>query len=119
MLEGVDHALKEGEVESLEYPLIGGLAGLESNLIQELHTLAQPICESRQVGKSVMRHVIGELCNKRYLTLSVLGVLLERNTDYLRKHYLNPMVQENRLRRAFPKSPNDPRQAYNLIKGNP
>ena len=74
--------------------------------------VAQSVHKTKKIEKDEIRRVIHALCSKRYLTLGVLGTLLARKTDYLRNHHLNPMVKAATLRRAFPKVPSDPRQAY-------
>lgn len=61
-----------------------------------------------------MREVVLQLCEGRFIGLRALAALLgRRDTDGsdLRKRILNPLVQEGRLQRAYPR-PNDPRQAY-------
>ena len=65
-----------------------------------------------KVPLDMTRGVITLLCRSRYLTVRVLSLLLDRNETYLRQSVLNPMVLDNELRRAFPQSPNHPRQAY-------
>jgi len=99
-------------LEGLDYPLIDDLEGLNHELRTQLNAMSSRARESRRVPAEEMRETITALCAERYLTLRVLGQLLGRGEDYLRLRYLNPMVKNGALGRAYPQSPNDPRQAY-------
>ena len=71
---------------------------------------------SRIQDKSKLEKVILEICSKRYISLTVLSQLLNRSSDSLRKHYLNPMVKNGYLIRAYETKPNHPNQAYKIYK---
>lgn len=98
--------------QGLDYPLIDDLEHLDTELRAGLERIAELVRGKGKVPLDVTRGVITLLCRGRYLTVRVLSLLLDRNETYLRQSVLNPMVQENELRRAFPQSPNHPRQAY-------
>jgi ATP-dependent DNA helicase RecG len=99
-------------VEGLDYPIIDDLLKLKPELVAELREIAAGTGGSGKVPQEVMRNVIAQLCDGRYLTLRVLAQLLDRAHDYLRQAHLNPMAEAGSLDRAFPQAPNDPRQAY-------
>jgi hypothetical protein len=84
---------------------------LSDELQHELKTIAQAVCESKRVAPELLRTTILKLCQGRYLGRRVLAQLLNRNQDDLLKRTLNPLVDENLLKTAFPSS-SDPRQAY-------
>ena len=67
-----------------------------------------------QITPVQMQSILILLCQDRYLTLKLLSGLVHRNEDYLRRT-LNDMCKNKQLIRAFPKNPNDPRQAYTSI----
>ena len=66
--------------------------------------------------KGELQRIILEICSKRYISLTVLSQLLNRSSDSLRKHYLNPMVKNGDLIRAYETKPNHPNQAYKIYK---
>jgi len=101
--------------EGLDMPIIHKLADIKPELVAELEGLAESARKSRRLSKNEMTQTVIELCHGRYLTLKVLGELLGRSEDYLRLKVLNPLVGKRLLRRAFPATPNDPRQAYTSV----
>jgi len=104
------------EYEGLKYRIVHTLDGLKTQLQNELENIAGPAKASRKIHKKEMFDLICRLCNGHYLGLKVLAVLLGRSENYLRQSLLNPLVEQGRLRRAFPTTPNDPRQAYTSSK---
>ncbi len=93
-------------------PIIDNLEGLDEALRAQLQKVAYSVSSQRKCGKNLVKDVVLQLCKDRFLTLAVLGDLLSRSDEYLRKEILNPLVAEKLLERAFPSRPNDPRQAY-------
>lgn len=53
-----------------------------------------------------------DICTSRYVTIAVLSEVLNRKPETLRGQYLSRLVKSKALVMAFPKTPNDPRQAY-------
>ena len=84
---------------------------LDLALQQELTRLALPISQGKRATQALLRATILDLCASRYLGRRVLAQLLNRNPDDLFKRILTPLVEEKRLKQAFP-SRSDPRQAY-------
>ena len=84
---------------------------LSDELQHELKVIAQAVCVHPRVTSDVLRTTILKLCQGRYLSRRVLAQLLSRNQDDLLKRTLNPLVDANLLKAAFPSS-SDPRQAY-------
>ncbi len=66
----------------------------------------------RTVTKEIIEETIIELCNNRFVPLSNLAVLLDREPNALRRTYLNPMVTNGQLKLAYPTKRNHPQQAY-------
>jgi len=114
--EGLSENSEGLVVEGLDMPVIHELDSLNPELLAELTTVASISRSNKQLKKAEMIETIGELCRGRYLTLKVLGELLNRSEDYLRQRVLNPLVEKRYLQRAFPATPNDPRQAYTTSK---
>jgi len=102
--------------DGLKYPLYDKLEKIDVLLQKKLNIIAQPVQNSARFPKNKLKTILQELCAEKYLTLSILTELLDRSEDYIRKDVLNPMVENQELIRAFPQSPNDPRQAYTSNK---
>lgn len=102
--------------EELKFTIYDDINQLEEKLKMELKAMTAPIAESKTFPRDKLNTIIKNLCENRYLTLNLLVELLGKNKDYLRKDVLNPMVTSQELLRAFPKTPNDPRQAYTSTK---
>ena len=99
-------------IEGLAHPVIDDLAALPDEEIASLRAVALRTRQSGKVATEIMWRTVSELCRSRFVTLKVLAALLGRQEGYLRQRVLNPMVDEGVLKRAFPQSANDPRQAY-------
>jgi len=102
--------------DRLKFPLYDNIDQLGEQLKTELETMTAPIVESKRFPKDELINIVKELCKNKYLSLNLLVELLGKNKDYLRKDVLNPMVASKELLRAFPQTPNDPRQAYTSTK---
>ncbi len=103
-------------VDGLSYRIFDSLSSMDDKLKESLQAIAKPVIDSKRFPKSDLKTIVKGLCAEKYLTLAVLAELLNRTEDYIRKDILNPMVDQEELLRAFPKTPNDPRQAYTSTK---
>ncbi len=74
--------------------------------------IARPVRESRKAPRPRVEAVLTEVCRPGYRTLRELQLILGRDADFLRVHYLNRMVKDGRVRLKFPEAPNHPNQAY-------
>lgn len=103
-------------VNGLEFPIYDKLENIEMSILEELRKIAQPTSLNSRLQKKEMEEIVIELCREKYLSFACLVGLLNRSEDYVRKNILNQMVGSQKLLRAFPKTPNDPRQAYTSTK---
>ena len=87
---------------------------VDVQLKQQLEDIASLATAKQSIPQNEMQNILISLCEDKYLTLKLLSDLLHRNEDYLRRK-LNEMCKNKQLTRAFPKRPNDPRQAYTAI----
>ena len=92
-------------------PMYVDWSQLSHDLQRELTLMAQPVSTRSRVLSSVLHETILAMCQGRYLGRRVLAQLLNRNPDDLLKRTLKPLVQQRRLKTAYPYS-SDPRQAY-------
>jgi len=79
-----------------------------------LLAVATPVRGKRRVPPDELKTVILSLCAERFLGRRVLAHLLNRDSDDLRKRFLNPMVAAKILTPAFASTSN-PKQAYMAV----
>ncbi|MFC5520872.1 RNA-binding domain-containing protein [Polaromonas jejuensis] len=96
----------------LDAPIVDNLAELTSEVRLELEIRAALPRERRRLDPEAMSRVILSVCEGRYIRLSVLAELLDRNPDSLRRNYLDTLVKDHRIRRAFPGTPTHEMQSY-------
>lgn len=66
----------------------------------------------RRSPPDAVRGVILELLRQRDWRLEELGQLLQRNPEYIRQTYVQPLLEAGRIHMTRPDVPNDPEQAY-------
>ncbi len=59
-----------------------------------------------------MKIILLNLMDNHTITPKVLADLLDRNAEFLRKNYLNPMVKEGLIQLFYPNNIKHPNQAY-------
>jgi ATP-dependent DNA helicase RecG len=96
----------------LDAPIVDDLGALTPDLLAELLRRAALPREKARLDKEVMANVILSVCEGRYVRLSVLADLVQRDPDGLRKGYLDTLVKDHRIRRAFPGTPTHEMQSY-------
>jgi ATP-dependent DNA helicase RecG len=64
-----------------------------------------------------VRAVVLDLLRYQAWRLEELGVLLQRNPEYIRQKYVQPLYQAGQITMTRPEEPNDPQQAYRAIYG--
>ena len=92
--------------------IITDLTGVSRRFRQRLRQLTEKSRNKKKLPADEMKRIIVDVCREGYLSLRVLAGLLDRSPDPLRQSYLNQMVKDKVLRRAFPMEPNSPKQAY-------
>jgi len=78
----------------------------------QLQQIGQKIKDSKKSSKNLVMQIIIDLCQVKALSLSEIGLLLNRKEDSLRNHYINPMCEQDFLRRQYPNILNHPKQKY-------
>jgi ATP-dependent DNA helicase RecG len=64
-----------------------------------------------------VRAVVLDLLRQQALRLEELGLLLQRNPEYIRQKYVQPLYQAGHITMVRPEEPNDPQQAYQVAGG--
>jgi predicted HTH transcriptional regulator len=85
--------------------------GISAELKEALKHLTNGCPLPKRAQPSRIEALIVDLCRGRFVTLKDLAVALDRSESSLRKHYLNPLVEQGRLARRYP-VPSHPQQAY-------
>lgn len=83
------------------------LAELPEELAMQIGRLGQ-----RTRDKDRLRSLLLDLCERRFYRADELARITGRNTEYLQKDYLSPLIGEGRLVYKYPGDPNHPHQAY-------
>ena len=92
--------------------IINKIEQFPEGILKKLREIAKPVSEHERVDTTVTKQTLLSLCEEYSLSLPVLAELLNRSEDSLRKNFLNQMVGDNSLDRAYPQTPNHPKQAY-------
>jgi ATP-dependent DNA helicase RecG len=83
---------------------------------KRLSQIASPVQRAgKKVSKAMMEETILALCAIDWLTLRTLARLLDRKPDYLRNHFIAPMLKDGRLELKMPRAPSHPKQAYHKV----
>ncbi|MDZ4786433.1 MAG: putative DNA binding domain-containing protein [bacterium] len=77
--------------------------------------IAAPVREKQRVSPELMRNTILKLCSERYLTVKRLAELLNRRSETIRTHFINPMWSDKFLELKYPNEPTHPQQAYRTL----
>jgi hypothetical protein len=97
---------------SHQRPFVDDLKQLTPEYLESLEKVADVPRKKKKIPRHVMQDVLLELLDNQYVTVSCLAELVSRDAETLRGQYLSQMVKEGRVDIAFPRTPNDPRQAY-------
>lgn len=85
------------------------LATVPGNLAARLGALG------RRSPPDLARAVVLDLLRQREWRLEELSQLLQRNAEYIRQHYVQPLIKSGDV--VMTREPNDPQQAYRVAKG--
>jgi len=93
-------------------PFVEDLNQLTPGYLETLQSLAEDPRSKKKIPRPLMREVLLKLLEGQFVTLSCLAELVSRDAETLRGQYLSEMVKKREVEIAFPRTPNDPRQAY-------
>lgn len=98
--------------DQLDAPVIDSLDCLTPEFRAGLEKIAAAPRAKKKISPAVMRQAILAACRGRYVALSSLAELVNRDNDALRQQHLKPLVKEGKLCLAFPTAPTHAKQAY-------
>lgn len=98
--------------DQLDAPIIDSLDQLTPAFRASLEQMAVLPRTKGKIDKAEMKDLIVRLCTGHYVTGTSIAALVDRDPSALRQRYLKPLVQEGRLRFAFPTAPTHALQAY-------
>jgi len=77
--------------------------------------------KQREHDEQKVMRIIKNLCSIRALKSDEIAYFLNKRGDYIRRKYLNKMIERKELRYLYPEMLNHPEQAYitNINKINP
>ena len=84
---------------------------------ERLVALAAPVKSSRRAAPALVRKVVLELCESRFLTLGELAELLGRTKQNLRDRYITELVRNGLLELRYPDIPSHRDQGYRTRTG--
>jgi len=79
---------------------------------EHLMSIAESVRESGKAPREEVKETILDLCRDRYLRIDQLVTLLDRSKDTLRNHYLNKLVNAEKLKLKYPETLTHEEQAY-------
>lgn len=88
------------------------LSRLAPEYLASLRSMASEPRNKKKVPHMVMQEVLLKLLDGQFVTIRCLAELVCREPETLRGQYLADMVKKRLVEIAFPRTPNDPRQAY-------
>jgi len=109
-LERNSDGLIMADTHSLSF--VDDLNQLAASYKLSLESIAFEPRNKKKIPKETMTRILEELCVGHFITISCLAGLVCRDPETLRGQYLTKMVRSGLLEIAFPRTPNDPRQAY-------
>jgi ATP-dependent DNA helicase RecG len=95
-------------VEELSTPVKSTLV---DQLPEELKLIIDGLGQRLTVKES-LKPVIIQLCQWKPMSLLQLSEVLDKQSKYLLKSYIQPMMADGQLRYLYPEMPNHPNQAY-------
>jgi ATP-dependent DNA helicase RecG len=98
--------------DKFHLPFVDSIEALAPEFRVGLELMAElPRSKGRMVRKE-FEDLIVRVCDGHFITISTLAGILNRGERTLRQDYLSKLCKEQRLRRAFPDTPNHEKQAY-------
>jgi predicted HTH transcriptional regulator len=85
---------------------------LTPETMENLKKKTEIIRNTKKAPKKLVEAMILDVCRDEFVSLNELAEILNRDSDFLRNHYINRLADNGRLERAHPNLRNHPKQRY-------
>ncbi|MBD2793281.1 RNA-binding domain-containing protein [Xenorhabdus szentirmaii] len=96
----------------LAHPYIDDFYVLNSMLQNKLKEISFPAREKKRLSNEMMDSIVLELCKGHFIPLHIIAMLVNRTPQNVREKQLSPLVEQGKLRLAFPHAKRHKRQGY-------
>jgi predicted HTH transcriptional regulator len=96
-------------------PFVDSIDSLTPEFRVGLELMAELPRSKRRMDRKEFEDLIVQVCGEHFITIGSLAKILNRGERTLRQDYLSKLCKEQRLRRAFPDTPNHEKQAYTKV----
>jgi len=93
-------------------PFIDSIQALAPGFLSQLQEIATLSNQKKKLERVEVENLILRLSEGHFITIKCLAQILNRGEKTLRQDYLSKLCKEQRLKRAFPDTPNHEKQAY-------
>ncbi|MDC9598133.1 RNA-binding domain-containing protein [Xenorhabdus anantnagensis] len=96
----------------LSHPYIDDFSLLNSVLQNKLKDISHPAREKKRLSNEMMDSIVLELCKGHFIPLHVIAMLVDRTPQNVREKQLSPLVEQRKMRLAFPHVKRHKKQGY-------
>ncbi|HDR7915085.1 TPA: AAA family ATPase, partial [Bacillus wiedmannii] len=76
--------------------------------------MTEHVRSKKRVKRDQMESLILQLCSVQALSIKEIANLLNRSIDTIRKDYVYPLVEQEKLETIYPENFSHPQQAYRI-----
>ncbi|QTN33989.1 putative DNA binding domain-containing protein [Akkermansiaceae bacterium] len=98
--------------DKFHLPFVDSIDALTPEFLADLESVAELPRTKGRMQRKEFEDLIVRVCEGHFITIGSLARILNRGERTLRQDYLSKLCKEQRLRRAFPDTPNHEKQAY-------
>ena len=98
--------------EHFDAPYIDEVANLSDTMRQQLFQLVWEPRQKTRLERSTMEAAMIRVCRGHFVSISALANIARRDEQSIRQQYLKRLVEEGKLRLAFPQYKTHLRQGY-------
>jgi len=98
--------------EKLPHPYIDNFTCLSLSLQQELNDISKLAREKKRLPNEIMDNIVLTLCKGHFIPLSIIAMLTSRTPQNIREKQIVPLVEQGKIRLAFPHARKHKKQGY-------
>lgn len=92
--------------------IIKEVGDLSNNMLLNLQSIVASARAKGRFTPEQSKSIVLQICQKQFMSSSILKHFLNREIDTIRRKYLSPLLKEGLLELAYPKTLQHPSQAY-------